>query len=284
MNSQQNELAARIDSVKQLGSVVGVLRSIAAARTQHSHDSLAGIRRYADTLAGAIAHALALMPALEPTRERGGKSQTLLLFCAEQGFAGNFTERVFAAAGSAEQPHLLVVGRRGVQLAAAHGLKVDWSAPAIAHLSAAPALADRIAAELLSRIGVGNTSRVEIVCTRVRDDQSTDVQRLSLLPLELQRFRRELQRPAPLVQLPPALLLERLTLEYLRAQLTEAIVQNFAAENLARMQAMSAARDNIAHTLEDLQRAARVARQDAITAEVVELSAGTEAQRLAAPR
>jgi F-type H+-transporting ATPase subunit gamma len=279
MSGRSEELAARINSVGQLGSVVGALRSIAAAHAQRSRESLAGVDIYAEDVARAIALALTLQPAApDPPAAQPGPP-IMLLFCAEQGFAGSFSQRVFDAAGeSVRHACLLVVGRRGQRVASACGLTPDWCTPAIAHVAGAAALADRIATELTRRVGAGNAGNVDILYTRLRDGNKLDIVLQPLLPLDLHRFGRVLQRPPPLVQLEPAVLLQRLAIEYLRAQLTEALLHSFAAENTARMLTMTAAHDNIGRTLESLHRAARIARQESITAEVVELASATAAQ------
>jgi F-type H+-transporting ATPase subunit gamma len=275
MSNRYSELAARIDSIGQLRTVVGAMRGIAAAHVQRSRGCLAGVHAYADTVANAIAHALALMPDIPPTPQQRDGHALLVLFCAEQGFAGTFTERVFDTAGSeALRARLLLIGRRGMRIAAARGLEPDMCIPAIAHVNAAAALADRIAAELLHRLDTNPSKRATIIYTRPQDSSNLVIERVSLLPLDLRRFGRALDRPPPLVQLEPALLLQRLAMEYLRAQLTEAILHSFAAENTARMLAMTAARDNIAHTLDTLRHEASIARQEAITEEVVELALG----------
>ncbi|MDR3415573.1 MAG: F0F1 ATP synthase subunit gamma, partial [Nevskia sp.] len=181
----------------------------------------------------------------------------------------------------AQRARLLLIGRRGQRVATARGLPPHWSAPAIAHVGAAAALAEHIGVELSRMLAEGEVGRVEIVYTQPLDGSGLGLRRLSLFPLDLAHFPRSLQGPPPLVQLEPSALLERLAVEYLRAQLTEAVLLSFAAENTARMLAMTAARDNIGRTLDELRREARIARQEAITAEVVELAVGTAAQQTA---
>lgn len=274
MTARSGELAARIDSISQLGSVIGALRSIATAQVQRSHAYVDGVRSYADTVGSAIAHALALLPPYSAPVS-AGDGAVLVLFCAEQGFAGAFTQGVFEVVGERlRRDRLLIVGRRGQRSAAAQGLEPLWSVPGIAHVGGAAGLADRIAAELLRLIRGGKACRVDIVYTRPLDGSGLKVECLSLLPLDLHRFSVAAAQRPPLVQLPPALLLQQLAIEYLHAQLTEAVLLSFAAENTARMVAMNAARDNIRRTLESLQREARVARQEAITEELLELAGG----------
>ncbi|HEY3909679.1 MAG TPA: F0F1 ATP synthase subunit gamma [Stellaceae bacterium] len=82
--------------------------------------------------------------------------------------------------------------------------------------------------------------------------------------------------PAPS---PSAYLLSELTTEYLHAQLCNAALHAFAAENEARMQAMASARNQIDRQLSLLQTAQRQVRQEEITAEIIELAAGETASR-----
>jgi F-type H+-transporting ATPase subunit gamma len=78
------------------------------------------------------------------------------------------------------------------------------------------------------------------------------------------------------VTLEPQKLLENLTAEYVYARLCEAAMYAFAAENQARMEAMSSASNNIDRTLGQLKQHANQVRQEEVTAEIVELAAGSE--------
>ena len=84
---------------------------------------------------------------------------------------------------------------------------------------------------------------------------------------------------APLLNLPPEPLLSELTADYLHAQLCNAALHAFAAENEARMEAMAAAHNQIERQLAALQATQRNVRQEEITAEIIELAAGETASR-----
>ncbi|MFZ2468739.1 MAG: F0F1 ATP synthase subunit gamma, partial [Parvibaculum sedimenti] len=71
-------------------------------------------------------------------------------------------------------------------------------------------------------------------------------------------------------------LLAKLVEEYVFAELCEAVMLSFAAENEARMRAMIAARSNVAKTLDGLIARSRQLRQEEITNEIVELASGAE--------
>jgi hypothetical protein len=79
-----------------------------------------------------------------------------------------------------------------------------------------------------------------------------------------------------LTTLAPSLLLERLATEYVYAQLCEAAIHAFAAENEARMMAMASAKTNIESKLAGLSQRGHQLRQEETTTEIVELAAGAE--------
>jgi F-type H+-transporting ATPase subunit gamma len=285
MSQRYAELGARIASVGQLDSVVAAMRGIAAARALASRKQLAGVNAYAEIVAGAIAQALALLPD-KPAEVQGRDEPRLcVLFCAEQGFAGAYSERIFAAAGLDEgsgsarpaRP-LLLVGRRGLRLAKARGLKIEWSTPMIAQLGMVGALAHRIVYAIHAQMQAAGGSSADIVYAAPSNaaGDGITVQRRSLLPLDRGRFNRSSPATPPLLNLPPSQLLDALASEYLFAELCAAILDSYAAENTMRMLTMAAARDNIVRRLDSLSLEQRLARQDGITAELVELVAGSE--------
>ena len=80
---------------------------------------------------------------------------------------------------------------------------------------------------------------------------------------------------APVTTMDPHLLIARLVEEYVFTEICEALMLGFAAENDARMNAMTRARSNVKRIAQDLQRRFHQARQEATTTEIIELSAAT---------
>ena len=72
-------------------------------------------------------------------------------------------------------------------------------------------------------------------------------------------------------------MLDRLAAEYLFAQLCEAAMHAFEAENEARTMAMASAKTNIETKLVGLSQRERQLRQEEITTEIIELATGAEA-------
>jgi F-type H+-transporting ATPase subunit gamma len=95
-----------------------------------------------------------------------------------------------------------------------------------------------------------------------------------LLPLDEGRFATNSAGVPPLVTLFPDLLLASLAEEYVYAALCEAAMHAFVAENEARAAAMLRARGKVQEMLVALHLSENRVRQEAITAEIVELAAG----------
>lgn len=278
MAERLSEVITKIQNVRQLGAVVTALRGIAASRAQSGRSLLAGIEAFTEVISLAIGEALNLLPADGATPIRQGiTKRCLILFCAEQGFAGAFSERVFEAAGvDLKDATILVIGTRGVAVAAERGVRPDWSAAMTTRIEGIPRFANELAEVLYRFVAQGLVARADIYFSRSVAGE-VRVNRHSLLPIDFTRFARPVQRQAPLTTLSPQLLLERLAAEYVYAQLCQATMHSFVAENEARMIAMVAARNNTERTLTTLVQHERRLRQEEITTEIVELAAGAEA-------
>jgi F-type H+-transporting ATPase subunit gamma len=264
MTDRLADISARIDGIRQLGTVVNAMRGIAAARAQQARAQLAAVDSYTATIAAAIGRAIALMPVADPPAVRRTSRTALVLFCAEQGFAGAFSQRIFDKVGAdlAEQ-----------------GITPDWKGAVPSHSLGIPKLADGIAEALYARIASGEIERLEAVFGQWQPGQGVHVERRCLFPIDMTGFPHAEEANLPLVNLKPAVLLNELTADYLHAQLCKAALHAFAAENEARMEAMAAARSQIERQLAKLQSTQRLVRQENITAEIIELAAGETASR-----
>ena len=95
----------------------------------------------------------------------------------------------------------------------------------------------------------------------------------ALAPFDFERFPRAKNPSPPIISLPPQILLAELAQEYVFAELWEALTLSLAAENEARLRAMTAAKSNVTKMLEELIGRSRQLRQEEITSEIIELGA-----------
>lgn len=283
MTERLSDVTARIASVNQLEAVITAMRSVAAARSHEARAQLDGIRAYARIIGDAIGNALAFVPqpTYSGTAAHHPDGQAIIALCSEQGFCGAFNDRVLGAVGRMQAAanlgtEILLVGDRGLMVAEERGLAVDWSAPMVAHTAQVPALAGQISEELYRRLDAGKISRVAVVHALPNDAGAIDIAEKVLVPFDFGRFPLPRAAAPPLVTLPPRMLLAGLAEEYVFAELCEAIMLSFAAENEARMRAMISARNNVMETLEHLTARARQLRQEDITNEIIELASGVQ--------
>lgn len=278
------ELASRIHTAEGFADLVGALRGIAAAQAQRTRGLLAGVQAYADTVTRAMAQALALLPQDEPPpAAQLARPPLLVVFGAEQGFTGGYNDHLLDA-WPASQPRgpLLVLGSRAERACRSRGWEPAWAAPAMQH----PDQLHTVCAELRQAADAelhrsGARPVVLLYAEPHSGGGGMTVRRERVLPLDLAPLRlpEPLFNQPPLLQLPPRQIVEQLAQEYIAARIAQALLHSHAAEHLARLEAMAAAHDNIARTLDGLHTQARQARQEAITAELVELASGTLAQQ-----
>jgi F-type H+-transporting ATPase subunit gamma len=280
MTERLSDISARIDGIRQLGAVVNAMRGIAAARAQQARSQLMAVDGYAATIALAIGRAFALIPQGHSTAVPRSARPALVLFCAEQGFAGAFSERVLdAVATELSGSELFLIGTRGRAVAAERGVDAAWDSPMPSHSLGVPKLADRISEALYTRIAMGEIDRLDAVFSQWQPGHAIHVERRRLFPLDMSGFPGSTHADAPLLNLAPETLLIELTADYVHAQLCNTALHAFAAENEARMEAMASARTQIERQLSTLQATQRIVRQEEITAEIIELAAGETASR-----
>jgi F-type H+-transporting ATPase subunit gamma len=280
MTERLADVRARIDGVRQLGSVVGAIRGIAASRAQTARVQLVAVDSYAATIAAAAGRAMRLGGPSRPSAPQRAGRVGLALFCAEQGFAGAFSARAMDAVGpDLSTCELFLIGTRGLDPAAQRNLRPHWTGAMPSHALGTPKLADRITEALYRRIADEAIVRFDVVFTVWAPGSGFRVERRRLFPLDSASFARKDGCDAPLVNLSPDELLADLAADYLHAQLCQAALHSLAAENQARMEAMAAAGKQVEKQLEKMRATERRVRQEEITDEIIELAAGETATR-----
>ena len=280
MTDRLSDITARIQGVRQLGAVVGAMRGIAAARAQQARNQLTAVDSYSKTIALAMGRALDFSSPAVAAAAGWPMRPALVVFCAEQGFAGAFSERVLDLVGAdLGRCELFLVGTRGLTAIAQRGIAAGWTGALPSHSAGVPRLADRIVEALFARLASGAMDALDVVFSRWRPGEGVDIVRQRLFPYDLTAFPSVIGAKPPLLNLAPDVLVRALAADYMYAQLCRAGLHAFAAENQARMEAMAAARKQVERELAQLQARQRLVRQEEITAEVIELAAGESASR-----
>lgn len=254
------EIETRIASMGELLEIVGAMRSLASMRMQEAQRNLPGIRRYAASVAAGIGDALRLVDdAGPPPAESRGR--TALVLCMAEHRENRRRDKSL----------LFCLGSRGAALAAERGLVATFVHPMATRSGAAPGVVQALQDPLYRRIAAREVTRVDVIFAATRERRTPSIEHHTILPLEPAAYAAPKPGSPPLHNLPPALLHEHLIGEYVIARLTEAVVESVASENAARLAAMDSAQDNASKKLEGLRRDAAQARQQEITAEILDL-------------
>ena len=289
------EIERHVGSMEELQRLIGAMRAIASMRMQEALRALGSVREYGGALVAGIHDALVIageraqaaagagshpLDATGLPAPRAGRRAVVLL-ASEHGFVGGFNQRLIEAAESdlVATDALVIVGSRGAALAAERGHAAAEAHPLATRLAGIPETVRLLEEALFPRIAGGQIVRAQVIFSRHRGTGDLAIERRRLFPLELTDARPERCRLAPLHDLPIAELLEKLTAEYMLAQLTEAATEALAAENAARFAAMESARDNVARKLRALRLDASGARQEEVTTELLDIITGERALR-----
>ncbi len=272
------EIQVHVASMEELRQIVSALRSLASMRMQQAAHTIEAVRQYSRAIATAIEDAL---PLLTPARTMGasGERRALILFTSEQGFVGDFNERLFEAVqgNSGTGDALFVLGTRGCALAEGRAWRITWGGPMATRIATLTETVRRLTTELYGAVARHEVTSAHVISARYRHGAGPTIERRPLFPLDLARSPRVRARHPPLHNLTPTVLLEKLVTEYVFALLSEAAVESLASENAARFAAMEAAHDNVSRKLEELANAGRQARQEEVTTELLDLVTGAEA-------
>lgn len=275
MTERLADIAERLEHMTQLDAVVAAMRGISAARAQQSRGLLIGINQYAAAVSGAIGQALSLIPSDGVSVPPSKDGRAVILFVAERGFAGAFSDRMLDALGkTTAHDFLMMIGSRGIAIAAERGVSPTWTCAMASQIDGVPAVANRIAEALYVHIAAGRVSRAEMYYPILDTSRRVTVANTALFPLDMTQFRVTPAPILPLTNLPTSQLLEQLTAEYIYARLCDAAMQSFAAENQARMDAMGSATSNIERMIGQIRAQESQVRQEEVTAEIIELAAG----------
>lgn len=280
MSQRLAEVGARVATADQLGSVVNAMRAMAGARALQARSRLPAIRAYALTTRLAMAQAQGLLIESEDNPAPPSGSRPLLVVLgAEQGFAGSFPRQALdVVAQDRNGSDLYVMGGRSAALAMEQGWQLAWHGSLPTGVHGLTVAAAELADAIYKRIAQDDGAPVEVSHPVFETGAGLCWQRRKLLPLDtgsLEDTAHARSASPPITHLPAPVLLARLTEEYFYASLCEALVETFAAENEARVEAMASAHLGIDKRRDSLRTEERLTRQDEITAEVLELASAT---------
>jgi len=224
--------------MEELLRIVGAMRSLASMHLHEAVRALEGMRQYGSAMAGAVRETLLMtldeqpldvQPVAMPAAiGRIPTSRALVLCTSEHGFVGGFNERLLQAIDLTPGNLLLVLGSRGAVLANERGYQITSQHPMATRLASIPEVARHTQSQLYDLIARGQVRRAEVIFTRLQPSGGSAIERRQLLPLDLSVRVLASAKLPPLHNLSAAVLLEKLSSEYLLARLAEAAAESVA--------------------------------------------------------
>lgn len=262
----------RLKVAGELHSLVRTMKALAAVgmrQYQHALESLALSR---ETLEFGLQAVLSRGVRLSPV---GTGSVAAVVVGSDQGMCGSFNDRVSTLAASAlpEDARVLVVGSR-----AAQGLpRVDR----VLAIPSAVAGLEATTRQVLQQVEAWRAERITLFHNLPVTVGSFQARAVGLLPLDPAWLAALAKRPwgsrsLPALRGEPSRVLSALVHRWLMLELYGCLAQSLAAENGARLVAMQAAERSIEERRDELTRTLQELRQNAVTAELLDIVSGFE--------
>ncbi|MGF6924116.1 F0F1 ATP synthase subunit gamma [Paraburkholderia sp. 40] len=288
------EIRGKIKSVQNTRKITKAMEMVAASKMRRAQERMRAARPYADKVRDIAAHMSRANPEYRHpfmVSNEGAKAAGIILVTTDKGLCGGMNTNVLRASlqkfkeleGQGKTIEATAIGSRGLGFLNRLQAKVVSN---VVQLGDTPHLEKLIGAVKvqLDLYSEGKISAVYLAYTRFVNTMKQEPVIEQLLPLSADQFERtEEEGTTPSTQWdyiyePDAqAVVDELLVRYVEALVYQAVAENMASEQSARMVAMKAASDNAKTVINDLQLVYNKSRQAAITKELSEIVGGAAA-------
>ena len=285
------EVRERITSVQNTMQITSAMKMVSAAKLRRAQDAITQMRPYAVKLQGMLANVSASLEQGEGqySEVREVKRVLIVAITSNRGLCGAFNNNVVKLATSAVEAceeanqayAVLPLGKKALDAAN----RLEWPV-AEGFGDAATTLFDNldfahasdVANEVMAQFADGTYDRVVLAYNQFKNAAVQLPTEEAFLPMLPDTEGESGASSVDYIFEPnKEEIVERMLPNALRVQLYKALLDSHAAEHGARMTAMHQATDNGGELLRDLRITYNKARQTAITTEILEIVAGSEA-------
>jgi F-type H+-transporting ATPase subunit gamma len=280
------ELRKQIGSIKNTQKITSAMEMVAASKMRKAQDRMSRGRPYSDHIRTVIGHVANASPEYRHQYmvEREVKRVGYIIVTTDKGLCGGLNINLLKAAvkdikGWVDQGievDLCLIGNKGAQFFRSYGGNV---VAASTHVSENPSMVDLIGSikVMLEAFETGKVDKI-ILGNNVFKNTMTQVPTLrQLVPLAAMEDKSMAHRWDYIYEPDARELIEGLITRFIESQVYQAVVENVACEQAAKMIAMKSATDNAGDMVDELQLIMNNARQAAITQELSEIVSGAAA-------
>ena len=285
------EIRTKIKSVQNTRKITKAIEMVAASKMRKAQERMRAARPYAEKIRNVAAHmALANPEYKHPFMvERDIKRAGLIVVTTDKGLCGGLNTNVLRAVtnqlreqqGKGIETQATAIGTKGMQFLGRIGANVVSN---VVHLGDTPHLEKLIGAikVQLDAFNAGEIDAVYLAYTRFINTMKQEPVVEQLLPLTADKLTQtDAEKQAyswDYIYEPDAqTVVDELLIRYVEALVYQAVAENMASEQSARMVAMKAASDNAKNVIGELQLVYNKTRQAAITKELSEIVSGAAA-------
>ena len=280
------EIRTKISSIRSTQKITSAMEMVAASKMRKAQDRMRLGKPYARRMRAVVGHIANANPEYRHLymQQREARRVGYLVVSTDRGLCGGLNINLFKAtvrsmkewADQGVEIELSLIGAKAAAFFNSYGGNVT---SAIRDIGETPSLADLIGGvkTMLDAYEEGRIDRLFLVSNQFVNTMTQSPKIEQLLPLEAEDSQ-EMKHHWDYIYEPDAEeLLERLLTRYIESQVYQAVVENGASEQAARMIAMKNATENAGELIDDLQLIYNKARQAAITQELSEIVSGAAA-------
>ena len=280
------EIRTKISSIQSTQKITSAMEMVAASKMRKAQDRMQLGKPYARRMRSVVGHIANAAPEYQHMymQHREVKRVGFIIVSTDRGLCGGLNVNLFKSALKSMKAwndkdieiDISLVGAKALAFFNSYGGNV---VAAVRDLGEEPALADLIGGvkAMLDAYEEGKIDRLYLVSNEFVNTMTQNPTVEQLLPLEAEESD-EMRHHWDYIYEPDAReLLEGLLTRYIESQVYQAVVENGACEQAARMLAMKNATDNAGELIDDLQLIYNKARQAAITQELSEIVSGAAA-------
>tara|TARA_R110002072_G_scaffold99842_5_gene219598 strand:+ start:1966 stop:2829 length:864 start_codon:yes stop_codon:yes gene_type:complete len=280
------EIRTKISSIRSTQKITSAMEMVAASKMRKAQERMRLGKPYARRMRAVVGHIANAAPEYRHMymEQRDVKRVGFLVVSTDRGLCGGLNINLFKRTVKSMKEwsdqdveiELSLIGAKAAAFFGSYGGNVT---AAIRDIGEKPALADLIGGvkAMLDAYEEGRIDRLFLVSNQFVNTMTQNPTVEQLLPLEADDSQ-EMQHHWDYIYEPDAKeLLEGLLTRYIESQVYQAVVENGACEQAARMLAMKNATENAGELMDDLQLIYNKARQAAITQELSEIVSGAAA-------
>lgn len=280
------EIRTKISSIRSTQKITSAMEMVAASKMRKAQDRMRLGKPYARRMRSVVGHIANAAPEYQHMymKQREIKRVGFLVVSTDRGLCGGLNINLFKRtvrsmrewADQGVEIELSLIGAKAAAFFNSYGGNVT---SAVRDIGEKPTLADLIGGvkTMLDAYEEGRIDRLFLVSNQFVNTMTQNPMVEQLLPLEAEDSQ-EMKHHWDYIYEPEAKeLLERLLTRYIESQVYQAVVENGACEQAARMLAMKNATENAGELIDDLQLIYNKARQAAITQELSEIVSGAAA-------